>query len=426
MRVSAINHTNSFKISFGAGKCILFTDFDGTFLPQSLRSIYNGSEEEKKSAVQGFNKYFSDFQDFITKTRNKFEIIITTGRRLNKQDKDGFLPTYQKMKEEGIKLPNIKELITSSGGDIYSFSQNGDINPQMQISKNHYMKKITGWDNDLINKTLKDISKELNVDYELVDDRGSYKLSLNISNKSKIDDFYSALKTTLEKKIKCKVKMGSINLDDGSKTYGIKLYPLIDGIKLNKSIDTKIALQTAIQNNDFIVIAGDASNDKEMLNIFNYIKMPNNKKIPTKASEITFDYILQTKKEIDALPIKLLFIKPTQLNNNDAGKLELYSFMQKQANLFPEKVSIVDETILHGENNFLKEIKKSIKNYAEKNQTFKEEWKNILNSNIMTKQPDAHRKNIIFFVISAITLLGIGIYKKFFANQPYLFSENKK
>ena len=47
------------NLNFGAGKSILFSDFDGTLLPQSLHDVYNGNTEQKKNAVEGFNKYFS-------------------------------------------------------------------------------------------------------------------------------------------------------------------------------------------------------------------------------------------------------------------------------------------------------------------------------------------------------------------------------
>ena len=52
------------------------------------------------------------------------------------------------------------------------------------------------------------------------------------------------------------------------KTKGIKLKPLIGKHHIHKDFDTKIALKNTIRDNDFLIVAGDADNDKEALNIF--------------------------------------------------------------------------------------------------------------------------------------------------------------
>ena len=47
--------------------------------------------------------------------------------------------------------------------------------------------------------------------------------------------------------------------------------PKIDGNELTKVFDTKEAVSKAIKNNDLVIVAGDGSNDFEMLNPLEYI-----------------------------------------------------------------------------------------------------------------------------------------------------------
>lgn len=407
------------NITFGVGKSILFSDFDGTLLPQSLHDVYNGSNEQKRNAVDGFNKYFSEIQDFSNSSHNKFEIIITTGRRLNRNNQEGFLPAYQRIRQEGIMLPRIKEIITAEGGDIFSFSENGDVSQTIKPEKAALVRKLTGWDNGLINKTLEDVSQKLNTSYEMVDEKGSYKLSLKLADNSKIQEFVDELQGALMDKIKCRIKKSDVKVDN-NKTQGIVLYPLIEGQKLNKSFDVKMALEDAIKNDDFIIAAGDSSNDKEMLNIFNYVRKPENLFIPQKAEEITQEYVSLTRQEIDKLPIKLLFVKPNSPEKH-SKKLEIYEFMKKQAELFPEKVMIVEETKLYGENNLLNAVKNAINNYAEKNSVFKNAWNGIVSNsdgaNGVVNDVAKPKKSPFKIVAIALGVVALGVvaYKKIFA-----------
>ena len=70
MIIRPLQHENN--INCTSGKSTLFTDFDGTFLPQPLHDLYNGSPAAKNEAVSNLNIYFSQIQDFITRKKGDF------------------------------------------------------------------------------------------------------------------------------------------------------------------------------------------------------------------------------------------------------------------------------------------------------------------------------------------------------------------
>ncbi len=358
---------------FGAGKSFLYTDFDGTLLAQPLHDIYGSDDARKETSVSNFNKYFGEIQEYIEKTQNKFEIILTTGRRLFGDKQEGFEPTCQKMTQAGIRLPRIKSIITSEGGDIYHFRADGTIDRTPDASKANAIKQACGWDNNEIKSILDKISQETGIGYKFVDSRGSYKLSILPDDASKVDIFYSKLTSALEGRAQAKSKIDDVKayLDDVSysRVRGIKLEPVVNGEALHKDFDTKIALKRAIENNDFLLIAGDADNDKESLNIFRYVKPPEGLTCPQKLNEITAEYVQATRDEIEKLPLKILFIKPKS-SNPDLRTFALHEFMRRQERLFPKKVKVVEQTQIGANNNFLDAIKSSISEYASENKLF--------------------------------------------------------
>lgn len=80
MRIA--NNTNSStvnsitKFNFCAGYTKLYTDFDGTYFPFSQESIvYQDNESIKKA-----NQMYTAFKEFIGIAKEKFSLLITTGR----------------------------------------------------------------------------------------------------------------------------------------------------------------------------------------------------------------------------------------------------------------------------------------------------------------------------------------------------------
>lgn len=401
------NLSTTYSNSFKAGRATLYSDFDGTFLPQPLHDIYNGSSEAKERSVRNFNKYFRDFQNFIDSTKGKFSIIINTGRRLNGDNKDGFEPTLMKMRESGIVLPKIDSLITSSGGDIYKFNADGTLNPSKEMSKLLQIKKVCGWDNEEIVKALDIATEEIGCKYKFVNNRGSFKLSTVIDDTKKLSELKNRLSEILNPKMGIDISISDVT-NNGRKQTGLKLSPLINNHHLHKDFDVKNALKNAISNNDFLIVAGDASNDKEALNIFRYLTNPPAGKIPTSSSEITTEYIDKVKSEIDKLPIKIMFIEPN-LSCTDQRTLKLYEFMQSLEKQFPKKVKIVKETKLDGENNFLNSIKSAINEYSGENQIFSRNFNSKINKKLS--------KSKLILILGTISLILIGLY--------HLYKKNK-
>ena len=360
MKIQGIQSYN--KLNFTAGKSTLFTDFDGTFLPQPLNDVYSGSTAEAKEEAANFNKYFSQIQEFADKKKGNFDIIITTGRRLDWHQKSGFLPFFRELQDFGIKFPTIRSVITTEGGDIHDFLPDGSVNPIPNKAKADLVTQMSGWDNSKIKLALDEAAKETQTSYSFVNPKGSYALSIKLDDETKVDMFYKKLKDSLGQDINYRAKITEVKDYYGDFSYvsskGIKLEPKVDEHSLHKDFDVKIALQKAIREDDFIIVAGDASNDKEMLNIFRYVD--DIKNVPKTASDITQEYVSTIKDKIDNLPLKILFIRP---NADDARKQELYEFVQKLQQLFPEKVQIVEQTFPGNRNNFLEAIENAINNH---------------------------------------------------------------
>ena len=80
MRISNntnLNIINSItKFNFCAGYTKLYTDFDGTYFPFSQESIvYHDNESITKA-----NQMYSTFRNFIGIAKEKFSLLVTTGR----------------------------------------------------------------------------------------------------------------------------------------------------------------------------------------------------------------------------------------------------------------------------------------------------------------------------------------------------------
>lgn len=363
------------NISFKAGKTSLYTDFDGTFLAQPLHDLYRDDDAKKKSCVDGFNNYFAQFQNFIQKAKGKFEIIITTGRRLFGDRVEGFEPTYEKITQDGIKLPEIKALITASGGDIHYFNADGTIGRTFDAQKTESARQACGWDNDKIKSALDEAAAQTGTDYHMADCRGSYKLSVHVENRENVNDFYSKLKDSLDGQMQIKSRIDDVRVYGENERVtierGIKLAPKINGHSLNKDFDVKIALKNAERDNDFVIAAGDSTNDKAMINIFSYIELPGDLKHPTRAQDLTPEHI-QAVRAIK-LPLKIFFIRPDEKQiQKNARMAELYEFMKEQERLFPDKVKIVEQTQLGGENNLLNAVKSAISDHAGVDKKFAE------------------------------------------------------
>ena len=78
MKVSSLSNINIGMVNFRAGKTGLYTDFDGTYFPFHQEILENQEEPLFSQAA----RMYDAFSKFINKGKEKFKVIITTGRSL--------------------------------------------------------------------------------------------------------------------------------------------------------------------------------------------------------------------------------------------------------------------------------------------------------------------------------------------------------
>ncbi len=362
--------------SFKANKTSLYADFDGTFIPRSIAPIKDNSSG-KEALVQGYNKYFKLFQQFIDDKKDLFDIRISTGRKYSGESGDGFLGTYNLMRNAGVKFPQIKELVTAEGGDIYAFNPDGTLSAKPSGEKLDFIVQKTGWNRKEIDSAVKKIAEELGIEARAVDLRSSHKLSLVLSDELQSVNFIDKLKAWLkEHSVNAKAKVSEHvyeYLPDGShkKTLGIKAEPLFEGHTIHKDFDIKAAIARAIKAKDFVIAAGDADNDKEMLNMFNYAGL---RQIDSKSAIQSLDAetIRQAQGKIAKLPIGIVYVDhlEDEVGNPKRHKYAALSeFMHEQKKIFPDRIRIVQKSDLGKNNTLLEAAKELIAGYFDEADT---------------------------------------------------------
>ncbi len=325
-----LNHRN---ISFGSGKVDFYTDFDNTYSPISQAAYKTVNSNNTPGLVQ----YSKNFRKFFDNTHKGLKFHVTTGRTFGEYEEmarliksKGFeLPLPDTLiakngSDEYIKVASDKDFYEKG---IFPFSYS-KTNPQ----KEEEIKKLTNWDGPKIKEKLKEILKKHDLkiveadsehgvgDYgdkslfssgKLPDERSKYFFGdekpqwiagLRNDGKCKIFVTYPPdMETTPERK----EILDSINkeFNDYLDETGVEYHsysarhanecanrpyyitePLIDktlsaGSKdrdagLTKLFDTKEAIKKAIKNNDLVIVAGDSSNDFDMLNPLMYLDVP--------------------------------------------------------------------------------------------------------------------------------------------------------
>ncbi len=293
------------------GKVILFSDFDGTFMPFSHESVCT---DRSKFPKEEFSRYFGLFSDFLKKNENKLELFITTGRNLPK-----FMAFIEHIKRNDAYIPLPKKVIVNNGGDIYQsnnpenffvcgYAAYSNYNRDAQ-NKRAEIKKLTGWDgSDIKNKIISILNsfnfqvlevpinefsstyEELSLSYYLDKNGLSHETSnfasiqddgllgfhiafcKNMNNNEKyLADLCQEISNALEDRVSYALQT---TLYDWQAGYGpsIRLLPRIDGKPLDKLYDVKECLKKVIENktDDLVIAAGDDENDMAMLLPENY------------------------------------------------------------------------------------------------------------------------------------------------------------
>lgn len=355
------------KVSFGAGKVKLYSDFDGTYLPASHKTI---SQAKDSSDLPHLDNYFSQVKKFLELNKSAVQLTVTTGRNLGE-----FHSLLDHFRRIGLKMPLPDRVIIKNGGDQYikripdDVYYTSDSKPYTRVNENkrEILKKQIGWDGPSIRskilKILQGYNFEIRTDpttnsaedygfdstlYHVSDhfdrdgssspwvsvlrDDGDLKffigLPKDMQHRADRKEALADIKKQLEGELKtlCKGSDGSsnfaIHFNPRDSEYGnhpsLTLVPMLKGQELTKVYDTKKAVSDAIDNNDLVITAGDGSNDFEMLNPANYIKLPSDLKRRNQTEHFvddpkTFLKILQErpelKKQFDALPFLAIVIE---------------------------------------------------------------------------------------------------------------------
>lgn len=345
--------------TFGSGKTLLFTDFDGTLLPEPIKPIYSENNPNKEKIVSDFNKYFEDFKKILSSAKDNFSIFVTTGRRISDSCKYGFCETYNKMYLSGIKLPKIKAVITTEGGDIYPIMPSGQISQSCDGEKLNKIEQLSGWSHKKVKSIIDNVLK-VNGLTTKNSDRGNFWIETAAIKGEHVEK----VKSAIIKELKTHGISARVYANNGRK---IKLKPVVHGHSLSKDFDVKLALKHAVINDDLVIAAGNDTNDLKMLNIFRYVELPKDKKIPRTAQDVEFliKEHPSVKSNIEKLPIKLIFIKS---DLNSLG--ENFAFVESLAKYFPNNFTIIEKSTLGKNNHFADTIKGTIKSYALKNKNF--------------------------------------------------------
>ena len=405
MKIPPLNCTN---ISFKAGKTVVYSDFDGTFMPYSHSDVCNNGELSRNGdKINNFNNIYRKFIDFSNKTGDKFKLILSTGRNLPELE---FI--LSKIKKQKLTFPQINSVIVKNGGDRYDY--NYLHNYVLNNEKSEAIKKsVSGWDSDKIKYDLKNIIKTIKSDddkdliilnvpinkhemdyekdsleciikrlenvnkkyYASFSEDGTLAIDLVFPPNIKVDNIKKAINDYFaDNKIQASVLINNFDGGypvpafhcDGHMTVGpsqtIQIKPLYNGKALNKLYDVKeeVKKNIAEKSDDLVIAAGDGINDEPMLNIFNYldlygIEIPEGKNIKE---------LIEDKEILNAIKALPLAVIVVGLGADSKELLETARLLESKG----IKKFFVEE---NAKNGLLNKIKESMLSYSNENENYK-------------------------------------------------------
>jgi len=304
MKISNNFNANITRYSFCAGKTRLYTDFDGTYFPFSQNSIRKEDEE----SIEKANEMYSGFKSFANKAKEKFSILITTGR--NKWEMLGALTDFKKSGVD-FNLPN--GYIFSNGVEEISDIKNEnlsktltpelfkrkedikgiikDLDSEIEIIEPIANTRISGRENETVSALFETLELKARKKYVSLVSETSGMLELaftpNIDIKpyyEQIDAYFKEHKIPVDIEFYYSDRVRYLPYQKESsdeciyeRANTIFIRPAQEGIKTDKLNRPKNEIREIIQNNsnDLVAVAGDDSNDIEMLNPLNYIDIFN-------------------------------------------------------------------------------------------------------------------------------------------------------
>lgn len=144
------------QTGFSAGKVKLFADFDRTFLPSTQKDFSNNHDANYYNMMQNI---FTNFKNFLDKTKKSLFFTITTGRTYAEYETIAEIARDRK-----FNMPFPDNLIVKNGSDEHikistdEEFYNGGYFPfaysETNKTKEEEIKKLTGWDGEHLKKTL--------------------------------------------------------------------------------------------------------------------------------------------------------------------------------------------------------------------------------------------------------------------------------
>ena len=439
MRIEKIQNSYD-RPSFKAGKVRVFSDFDKTFLPSSHKNFVKNYDSRFVNAIR---ENFKSFKEFLNNTRDGLKFTITTGRTFGE-----FLTMAEVARERKFGMPLPDTLIVKNGSDEHirtgtdeDFYNGGEFPFKYEVTnkeKEAKIKEISGWDGPKFKKIVEDVLKSY--DFRIVEADSENSVSdygsRSMFSQGKIPyevgkvfygtdkaDWSIGMRKDGNLKMFFTIPADMFDIDERrivyndmqtkiyekSKAEGIK-YTFGDGphiingrsclsyvpeipkntgdYKLTKYYDTHEAFQEAKKNNDLVIVAGDSSNDLEMLNPGHYLVDYFTEDMYKRHGGMQLVYsalyptglikLLDKDPEIAEIYMKMPFRGVIVRQNGGENKLhQLEPFASGKY----QKIIIVDEGELQSG------IKQSIKAYAEQNPKYKEKLSPDLKKQIEPESP---------------------------------------
>lgn len=309
------------------GKVHIYSDFDGTYCPEKHSAMHN--PEQNPTMLNYCNK----MDKFFKSAKNDLNFSVTTGRTLGEFEAVAWLlklRNYRLPLPQSVIVKNGSDEFfkTCSDSDFYDrgvFPYNYNTTSKEKENK---IKSLTNWDGKKIHSYIKSAAQKVYLNFveaeseNSVKDYGTKSLfsegKLNpyewkkmpqndgefLTHNDPIVDFQLGsrkdgnLKVNLTfppdydycpfrryvydscvNDIKSYLAKHNVNYfqsweEPNHKNHfrkSVTITPNIEGKELNKLFDTREAVLKAKKNNDLVIVAGDGSNDFQMLNPLEYI-----------------------------------------------------------------------------------------------------------------------------------------------------------
>ena len=367
---------NQNKIGFKMQKTYLITDFDGTLKPDDMNSVY-----EKY-------RYFQSISNFQHELCSKLKIIITTGRnksscntienemdyvnkgidifvrreyRRNNIPMHFLQPTHHADFIRRLCYPNVSSIITENGEKKYNIIDNKLVYSQRyEEKKNKFLKERYQIELKEIEDIIKEVIKNEPFFSNEIQYSKHFPSTLSIKCLNNEPYYYKYIAWQINTELTKKNKSFEMFHNRNNNSILIKLKR--NGQCIAKDCYVAMKLEKAKKNNDLIIVAGNDVNDIEMLNIFSYVNLPDNCKIPQnhQEAENLLRLYPEIKEEIEQLPLHIIVVGNTL---EDTKYKSLFDFFKVN---FYKQYTFAFDTLTSSFNHYLNAIKNARNSYFQK------------------------------------------------------------